>query len=285
MATNYEELLAQHNYAIIDRALLEDESEIDGLPVEPLVPHEMRGDVGILPMLLPLEAEAPYIKTLIETFEAADFGLGRYPFTCLLTAPGVTPSRMKAHLTARLVLHSPRGGKDLLRYYDPRVFPHLVRILTPEQLRALYGPIQAWTFIFQQAWQSLSVPEVAGIVPGFWVVDDEQHAQLNRVIQLNTVLSTRQDKPDRAWVSLAEYSDAAQTADAALKTAQTHYRLSEADSAVFALHALEYGEQFHRHPRIQPLLRAARQNKDMPYAATASKLDARSWAQVAAESI
>lgn len=285
MTTNYEALLARHDYAIIDRAALVDESEIDGLPLEPLVPFELRGDADTLPALLPLEAGASYMKTLADTFEAADAGLGRYPFTCLLGAPDVKPGRMKSHLANRLILHSPRGGKDFLRYYSPRVFPQLVRVLSPEQLRALYGPIQIWTFPFQQEWQSHPAPEVTGIVPAFWSVKTEQRERLDRVIRLNAVLEARKNQLGRPWANLAEYSDVSQTADEALETAQSRYRLTEADSVAFALHALAHGEHFHCHPRIQTLLRVAWKNKEMPYAAIAAMIDAPTWEAIAAESL
>ena len=286
-ATDYEALLSRHDYAIIDRAALADESEIDGLPIEPLVPYEMRlrGDTDIAPALLPLEAGAPYMKTLADAFEAADAGLGRYPFTCLFEAPGVKHARMKAHLTYRLILHSPRGGKDRLRYHDPRVFPQLVRILTPEQLRALYGPIQVWTFPFQQQWQSQPAPEVTGIVPAYWSVKTEQREQLDRVFPLNAVLDAHAKRLGRPWADLAEYSAVSQTADEALETARVRYRLTDADSLTFALHALAHGEHFHCHPRIQTLLRVAWENKEMPYAATAAMIDARTWEIIAAESL
>jgi hypothetical protein len=278
-----EALLARHDYIIIDRAALADESELDGLPVEPLVPRILQEDADNMPVLVPLAPGAEHMEMLAYHLESAKKGYCACMIACMLTA-SAPDGRMSAHLSRRLVLHSPRGGKDLLRYHDPRVFPQLIRILKPEQLRALYGPIRTWSFMFQQKWISHPVPEVTGVVPEFWSVDDGQHAQLARVIQLNTVLAGRKKQLGRPWADLAEYLDASRTADKALELAQTRYRLDEASAAVFAQHALAHGEYFHLHPRIQALLRVARRSKEMPYAATAAVIDAPAWETIEVES-
>jgi len=284
MTTDYETLLARHDYAIIDRAALADESEMDGLPVEPLVPKIMQGDADKMPGLVPLEPGAAHMEMLVYHLECVEQGLGPCLLSCLLAAPDTTPERLGAHLTNRLILHSPRDGIDLLRYYDPRVFQNLERILTPKQLRALYGPVTEWTFRFQEEWISLPAPEVTGVMPQLWAVRANQHEQLNRIILLNDVLARRKNSLDRPWHDLGEYQSAAQTADEALEAAQNRYRLSKADSITFARHALEHGKHFHRHPRIQTLLRVARQCKEMPYVASSGMLDARTWAVIEAES-
>jgi len=284
MTTEYDLFLSRHNYAIIDRASLEDESDIDGLPVEPLVPRALRGDEEKMPWIVPLEPNAAHMEMLAYHLECVEMGRGPCLLSCLLAAPGVTPKLLSTHLTNRLVLHSRLFVLDFLRYYDPRVFPHLGRILRPEQLRALYGPVVQWTFRFQGEWISLPAPEVPGLVPRYWAVNPKQHEQLNRVILLNGVLDGRKKQLDRPWDDLDEYQAAAQIADEALETAQTRYGLSKADSLAFARHALEHGEHFHRHSCIQTLLRVARQSKEMPYVVSSGMLNARNWASIAAES-
>ncbi|WP_240049380.1 DUF4123 domain-containing protein, partial [Burkholderia thailandensis] len=37
--------------------------------------------------------------------------------------------RLQQHLADRLILRAPTSGDAVFRYYDPRVFPHLGRIL------------------------------------------------------------------------------------------------------------------------------------------------------------
>ena len=206
-------------------------------------------------------------------------------FSCLLVAPEVALEDMTIHLSDRLALHGPRGSIDMLRYYDPRVFRHLGRILTPERLRTLYGPVTEWTIRLNGKWISLPAPEVkdTALIPKFWGVKETQYAQLDRIIHLNSILDRREKQLGRPWRDLDDYHDAARPADKALAIAQNRYRLSETDSANFVLHALEHGETFHLHPYIQRLLYAA-WTKEMPYTASANKIDAQGWADIEAES-
>ena len=282
MSTDYEALLARHDYAIIDCASIPDENKIDGLPSELLVPYEMRGDTALLPALLPLKAGAPYMKTLADAFDAADAGVGGYPLACLFEAPGVKPGGLKVHLTDRLMMHSPRGGKDFLRYYSPRIFLQLARILTPEQRRTLYGPIQVWTFHFQQQWHSWPAPEVTGIVPKFWSVKTEQRDQVARLSLVTKALADYTKQRDRPWRDIDEYYARTKEADQAIIIARDGYRLRDADDiAAFTVHALTYGEYFHQHPAIQARLREVKANGHTGYLFAVADLDAAAWAAIA----
>jgi hypothetical protein len=204
-------------------------------------------------------------------------------FSCLLAAPEVELENLASHLADRLALYGPRGSIDMLRYHDPRVFRHLWRILPPERLCTLYGPVTEWTIRLEGKWISLPAPEVAGLIPKFWGVKEPQYAQLDRIIHLNGILDRRKQQQGRPWRDLDDYHEAARAADKALDIAQNRYRLSQTDSASFVLHALEHGERFYLHPVIQRLLHAA-WNKEMPYTASASKIDAQGWAIIEAES-
>jgi hypothetical protein len=215
-AVDCETLLARHDYAIIDRAALFDESEAGDLPVEPLVPRILKNDAGKMPWLVPLTPGEPHMEMLAYHLECVEKGSGPCLLSCLLAAPESTPGHMGIHLTKRLILHSPRGGKDLLRYYDPRVFQNLPRILKPEQLRALYGPVTAWTFRFQDEWLTLPAPEVSGVVPEYWAVNDAQRVRLNQVILLHPVLDAHRKQLGRPWRDLDEYAAVADAASRAL---------------------------------------------------------------------
>ncbi|NZA24923.1 DUF4123 domain-containing protein [Luteimonas sp. SJ-92] len=48
------------------------------------------------------------------------------------------------HLEAQLDLALPDGGLAMMRFWDPRAFYRLQRILTPGQLLALLGPVLEW---------------------------------------------------------------------------------------------------------------------------------------------
>jgi hypothetical protein len=282
--TDYAELLAQHNYAIVDIATVDPAPWHKELPLEPLVPQDLRGDADKMPALLPLTPGEPYMERLQSNLEEAEGDPASHVLSCLLAvAPQTSPTTVQWHLRNNLILHSPRGERALFRYYDSRVFVHLNRILNPERIRALFGPIQTWTYRFQNQWHSATAPEINGIIPRLCSATAPQRDKLDRVILVNKVLNQWQQKLGRPWRGQEEYTACAERTDQAMETASQTYQLHEAaDLTAFATHTLQYGTYFHQHPKIQRVLDKTKPNGNTGYSNLAGTLNEHDWAAIAA---
>jgi hypothetical protein len=286
--TAYRELLASHDYGIVDRTAVMPELWRE-LPLHPLVPDALHDSADLMPALLPLKAlTAEQIASICDNYEVELENHDRrdYLLSCLL-APASPDAELKAlvrHLSDRLVLLNPQG-LVFLRYFDSRVFTQLRWLFKPEQMRALFGPFQTWTFRFQDDWLSMTAPDVPEVGGASWRVDASDQAALSRVGFVNVALSQRRAQLERPWSGLAEYDLLAKQAGSAIERAQRDYGLeSEADLVAFAQHALAYGENFYLHPRFEQLMRDVRQNPHAGYAYEAAQLEDAEWALIAAES-
>jgi hypothetical protein len=286
----YPELLAQHDYAVVDHAAIFPEPWHEELPLRRIVPQVLEESAHLMPSLLPLRSlTAEQEPLLYENHEAAQQGRRGDLLSCffVLAQKEADPDALLQHLTDHLLLHSPQGYA-LLRYYDPRVFIHLRRLLEPGQMRALFGPFQTWTFRFQEEWIRLSAPEApeapeAPADEGPWEFSEAQRQRLDRVGYINTALADWNKKLARPWHGLAEYDQLAEQADRAIVRAQQDYQLKHSqDLSAFVRHTLRYGENFHLHPLIQELMREL-PNEHAGYADISYQLEESDWAAIAAE--
>jgi hypothetical protein len=279
--TDYAELLAQHNYAIVDIATVEPAPWHKELPLEPIVPHDLRGDADKMPALLPLTPGEPYMERLQSNLKDAESDPASHVLSCLLAiAPETSLSTVLWHLRSRLILKSPEGSA-LFRFYDSRVFVHLNRILNPERIRSLFGPIQTWTYRFQNQWHSATAPEINGIIPRLCSATTPQRRKLDRVILVNKVLKKWQRKLGRPWSGQEEYTAYAERTDQAMETASQTYQLHKAADLIdFAEHTLQYGTYFHRHPIIQGVLDEIKPKGNTGYSNLAGILNEQDWAAI-----
>ena len=143
----YSALLAQHQYALVDREVASEDA-LKGLPLIPLIPDELEGDVNAMPALLPFGPKATYMERLAVSMKAGETDPRLNPVsTLIVVSPSVKQKALKDHLVSRLIVTSPQG-RTFLRYYSSDIFPHLVRILSPARLKSLFGPlnqVQRWT--------------------------------------------------------------------------------------------------------------------------------------------
>jgi hypothetical protein len=273
-----ENLLASHDYAIFSGATIAAAPWLKTLPLRRLVPRELPGDVEKMPALLALKPlTEPYIAYLSENLEDAEAGVMPHLISGLITVtPDTTPEAIEKHLTSRIVLNSPQG-KVYLRYFDPRVFIHLHRILDINKVRTLYGPIQTWTITFQKRWISLPAPDDGPKLLS-WGVTTPQRKRLDDVGLINRALLVY--SRERGWPLSRqdEFDMATRIAEEAITRAR-NYKLKDKDDLIaFAAHTLAHGNRFDMHPRIQSLLGAARRG-EVSYAGAAI-FDEQEWAEI-----
>ena len=249
------ELLACHNFALVNPSLIAWNAWLDGLPLKPVVPYIMRGDASSMPHLLPLPPDAPYLQQVADNLSDRPEQLALY---CLIDAPE-SPEVMWAHLH-NVLLTRAHLSIYFIPFYKPRVFPHLLRIVRPQELPSLFGPIRTLSFPFQDEWVSHTPPEFPGeLIPSLWQANAEQRQRMNRVQHLREVLDWyRREVMDFApWPDYATYLDTMARIEQAMEYAITRYGLIHADDyREFAWHSLRYGENFHLHLRMQDLLDA-----------------------------
>jgi hypothetical protein len=237
MTVDLRALLAQHHYAVIDLTIIGAEDWHRELPLQDIVHPEMRGDIGRTPKLLPLKADAPYMGWLVENIEAARAGKEEYLFSCLLVAPETPPDAMMGHLKKHVVFDSPQG-LAILRYYDGRVFPHLLRMLDIYSLGGLFGPIKTWTFRLLDEWISVQPPETQ-TVRTYWKLPRDVRERLDRILQINQTLHAWQRRYKRPWKNLDEFQAISDFAEETLREIQHNAQLQDEDAQnAFVLNAI-----------------------------------------------
>lgn len=290
----YAEILARHSHAIVDSGnAARDEGLYARLPLKPIVPHELRGNLDILPSLLRIEPDAPWFEELVDNLEEVAQGReDKRLISCLLDAPSDTKRDediLMMQLTSRVLAYSHSTRRFLMRFYDPRVFPHLLRILRPVQLITLFGPIRTLSFLYGEECISHVPPEVAPgeSIPAFWHVKPEQREWIDRIQWMNEVAGWYQMKYGD-WPDYAAYAKTLAQIETAMSDATRLYGLTVlCDYQEFAWHSLQYGENFHLHLRMQDLLQELPLH-ELPeggrrgYAEAALALEKQDWADIAA---
>ncbi|MCL2644811.1 MAG: DUF4123 domain-containing protein [Betaproteobacteria bacterium] len=277
---DYAGFLRTHQFALVDQAHLKPQEWHEGLPLLPLESYALKANPDLLPALLPLEPGAPYMDALIENLELAEDDPGLLTPCALLTvALGTEPEQLQRHLGKCLVVNLEVGRTAYVRYFDPTVFPWLARIIPPNRLSLLYGPILSWTIPFQKEWVSFPAPQTEHKAAA-WVMTAEQWERVELIRLVDRVLTECEKVMGCPWESFEEYDHAAITAERAMMTAQTLYGIERlVDLQAFAVDSVFHGEHFHRHPFIQNLLR------HLPpegYKAASFEINQATWAEAKA---
>ncbi|KVG58889.1 DUF4123 domain-containing protein [Burkholderia territorii] len=250
--------------------------ELAGVPpvyeVGELVPAARPGLEGVAPVLYCAEHPEVQLPALRERAES-DLESGLPPVICAIVECGKATGRLQHHLADRLVLHAPTSGDAVFRYYDPRVFPHLGRVLEEEQIDALLGPVETWTYLDPMGdWKV-----VKGVVEpeATFSVTADQYARIARIelVQRALDLLRRNGTVSRP--------DTPALLDAQLAKGEAH-GLDGGDLLAFALHGALVSPYFDRHPRVRAVLQASRKGT---YAETVANWSAADWEVIARESI
>ncbi|MFC3552430.1 DUF4123 domain-containing protein [Lysobacter cavernae] len=262
----YHRSLEEHAFAVVN-PLQVPPAQWRDLPHRPLVPKTLAAQPHLLPILVDLgQMDATSRVGLLERSERWDRGYDEPFFSALLTTDA-TDSQVAQHLTRQMMVRGPAGGENLLRLFDPRVFRHLRWLLTPMQLDALLGPIDAWTWRDQhQSWkQQLRTTRVTM----HWRPSGVQWDSLARLGLLNRVLK----QLGRVEPALVCDDDLAQRADRLLRESwEVQGLVDEADRRIFAEQALRFHADIHRHPQLAQRLAQARAG-ECSYVGACSDLD------------
>lgn len=225
----YSALLACHQYAFIDHATTSAET-MEGLPLIPLVPWEMKRDIALTPALLPLTPESPYMERLAVGMKMGESNVSLNAIkTLIATAPNIEQCRLEKHLISRLIFYRQHGGRGFLRYYSSDIFPHLVRALPPSRLKKLFGldgQVLNWTFRFQNDWITVPAPEASGPMLQAWIMTKTDIEALDLVGEIEHVLGIYRKEMGRPWKDYAEWDEKARAIENILRSVASH---SDAD--------------------------------------------------------
>lgn len=227
----------------------------EDLPNTPLVAGALQEQQHLFPRLVTLRSlPEPQRMDLLGRSERWQRDSDMPLFSALLQSRA-SPGRVASHLTKRMLLVSPEDGQVWLRYHDPRVFKHLEWLFTDAQMRAFFGPIEAWTWCdpLNGKWYRRSQPESA---PSAGLqLSKEQWGSLRRMKLLNLSLRAI----SRKSLQIVLDGEVASRLDGYLREAIDQEGMSEPDDVrLYAEHALRYGVQLHQHPTMRTLIEDAR---------------------------
>ena len=279
------------HYALIDRLLAPHEALPAGLDIQPLVPPLLRDDEDKMPGLIRLaNLSAKQRQALEKSLIDGERSQAPQAITGLLelapspagTAEGLDDALLVDHLSAHLLLDSPQG-QCFLRYYDGRVFWHLMWMLTPAQRRHLFGSVTRW-LVYPARTPRVFLPPQGELPaqgpPPHWQVNASQRFQIERIPLINHALARFALEQKRFIAPLAAPETLARHADEAIRCAQIKYGLaSEEDLRTFAVHALRCGAKFHEQAYFQSLL-ASLGERQIPYSEACAALSDEDWVRL-----
>ncbi|CAB3751502.1 DUF4123 domain-containing protein [Paraburkholderia solisilvae] len=239
------------DFALINAAQT-DRSYWEDLAPTPVVPELFREQPELFPALVAIHAlDRDMRSAMARRASAWEQDSGTPYFMALLDAP-VAASQLAAHLTRRMVVRRPDGQEDVLRFHDPFVFRHLRWLLTSEQMDSLLGPVERWRWrepsgVWHVHPRSATQPSLRPLR-----LSPEQWPTLVRVADINRALS----QLARLTPSLPDDADTARELDRHLDEAWQRYRMNDRqDRVLYAMQAVRFHRQIHRHPILRERLR------------------------------
>ena len=266
-------LPTEHSFALLDQL------SVDDLPAElhadPVIPRGLENASHLMPLMIDLRALAEVQHSaLVDWLEASLQRCGESPIACWLKTQA-SPTRIRSHLAARLVVRSGNGERCLLRYYDPKVFAHLRWILNAAQLGELFGPVSGWTCWLDGGWRHVNPPPPsAGRAPAF---DAQQGEHLRRVAAINALLAELPASPDAD-----AFERSARRLSGYIARAQRYGWRDERDWLSFGRLCLACHPDFDAHPEIRRLIERLADD-EIGFADAAALLEAASLKEIADE--
>ncbi|AIY41482.1 hypothetical protein LT85_2324 [Collimonas arenae] len=241
-------MLETHAYALIN-PLQVDPANWQDLPTIPVVPASFQSQPELFPVLLKLNDLEPAVRiALLSRAETWEHG-SDYPwFSALLDTPAPA-EQIQQHLASCMELHQLTGEVDLIRIHDPRTFRHLRWLLDEQQLAALLGPVNTWSWREPNGqWRNHRNTTRSATV--FQLSLQQQH-QLLRLGEVNATLQHL----TRVAPNLHDDDALARRIDILLAEAwHTHLLADQTDRQLYAIQALRFHPDIHQHPFMRKRL-------------------------------
>jgi hypothetical protein len=169
------------------------------------------------------------------------------------------PDSLARRLERAVLVGVKKPNESLLRVWDPRVIGHLGRILTPQQLAVMLGPIDCWAWIDRSGQlQQLHKPALSQeptartMLPLHLTVQQDQ--AIDRIEHINTTLKVLH----QLGYSVPTSQDA--QLDHTIQSALNKGHTAPGDMVTYALHALVYNRNFDDIPEVAQAIAQARQD-------------------------
>ena len=223
-------------------------------------------DLQRAPMLLALSNRLPEHYALVEhslrLAQEQHAEPGAVPRICAWLFSHATLERLRSAMLVRLNVRYPSGDAVYLRYFDPRVMPHLARLL-PRSTAAgtagrssfadLLGPVERWCQLDRDG-QLIQHDNVQPVLVGQDVplrIDEPTRQAMDRIEQINLVVRILRARQTAIGPGIDAQIDhhLVHSASAGLEQPD--------DQIAYAWRAVEHGQAFTTHPALGELMRMA----------------------------
>lgn len=223
-------------------------------------------DLQRAPMLLALSNQLPEHYALVEhslkLAQEQHAEPGAVPRICAWLFGHATLERLRSAMLARLNLRYPSGDAVYLRYFDPRVMPHLARLLPPSStadtpgrsnFADLLGPVERWCQLDRdgQLIQHGNAQPVSAVQDVPLRIDEPTSQAMDRIEQINLVLCILRARQTAIGPGIDAQIDHHLVHSASVGLEQPD------DQIAYAWRAVEHGQAFTLHPALGELMRMA----------------------------
>lgn len=259
--------LDEHDFAVIN-PLQVSSSQWQDLWSVSVVPASLQSQGHLMPMLVELRAMAKDARSMLFARAEAWDSAHDEPYFSALMRTSATNPQLASHLRARFIARNPAGGTCWLRFHDPRVFQHLLWILTPGQIQGLLGPVTLWTWRdVQGRWHARSRDDRAEAKSP--QLSAAQWDTLGRIGLLNRTLL----RLARKYPALVMDDAFAQRVERLLAESFVRHGLKdEADRRLYVEQIIRFHPSIHQHPSLENRLAMARAG-ECTYVEACSDLD------------
>lgn len=158
--------------------------------------------------------------------------------------------RLLVHLRTRQLIER-RGERGWLRWHDPHVWVHLLRVMQPDQLKTLFGPVDRWHLLLAGQWWSVQIDaSESGSTTAAWPdLTSEQWDALLRLGPVNRALA------QLGWTSLRAVIEHSAHMDAHVQRAGIRHGLvRQTDLARYAVLAAPLRLDFDEHSSLAQVM-------------------------------
>lgn len=236
-------LLKEHTYALVAAEQLE--YLPSGIDTVRLAPDILADSEELMPGFISIRDLSPEQSRSLLNMTLEQHESGDMVSLCTLMQADCPPGVIRAHLRHMQIWKNHKGERAWLRVHDPRVWAQLQRILEPDTLAWLYGPISKWTICLDGEWVSTESPATNGSKPvhAYRRSTQQEWQALERIGIVNRALA-RLGLP--GYANLMQHSAAL---DGLASRAQSRHQLSRTSELLdYVCLGWRVHPQFDEHP-------------------------------------